>query len=240
VTEQQTILIVEDEPDIAELIAYHLSRGGYRTNCVHSAQLAIDVTTRMLPDLLVLDLMLPDMDGLEVCRRLRRENATVHTPILIVSARGEEADIVAGLELGADDYVTKPFSPRVLLARVRTILRRKADSYDTDASHNQIILAEKQLVIDFDRYEVALHGSPVDLTRSEFEILRCLAKKPGCVRTRDQIITSMHGQEAVLTSRTIDVHMTALRRKLGAAGRLIKTVRGVGYRIEDSAVSFDT
>lgn len=235
-----TVLIVEDDPDIAELITYHLTHNRCQAQAVHKGQLGLDIAGRIHPDLLILDLMLPDMDGLDVCKRLKNTPGTADIPILIVSARGEEADIVTGLELGADDYVTKPFSPRILLARVRTILRRNSQpSAPPSTDTSTIALAEGHLEIDLDRYEVRVGNEPVDLTKSEFEILRCLAAKVGTVRTRDQIIASLHGRDAVLTTRTIDVHMTALRRKLGQAGKLITTVRGVGYRLEEHLLSSD-
>jgi two-component system phosphate regulon response regulator PhoB len=159
-------------------------------------------------------------------------------PILIVSAKGEEADIVAGLELGADDYVTKPFSPKVLMARMRNLLRRvEADSEADSAERNRISIAGGSLVVDIDRRTVTVSGRAVELTRSEFDILHCLLARPGFVRTRHQIIAAVHGDGTVLTSRTVDVHITAIRRKLDELGELIRTVRGVGYRIDESRVA---
>lgn len=231
-----SVLIVEDEPDIAELIAFHVEHEGFGASVVQSGKLALDSVRRDPPDLIVLDLMLPDLDGLEVCRRLRRDGPGRAVPILIVSARGEESDIVAGLELGADDYVTKPFSPKVLMARVRNILRRTESSSETTGNARRIEMADGHLVLDADRYRLVCEGEPIELTRTEFEILRCLADRPGFVRTRAQIISSMYGDGAVLTSRTIDVHITAIRRKLGSYGRLIETVRGVGYRMSGDEI----
>jgi two-component system phosphate regulon response regulator PhoB len=228
---ESVILIVEDEPDIAELIRFHAEREGCKASVVHSGQIALDAVRRSPPDLLVLDLMLPDLDGLEVCRRLRWEEDTRTMPILIVSAKGEESDIVTGLELGADDYVTKPFSPRVLMARMRNILRRQVAV--APESGQQLSAADGALSIDLDRHSVHVCGEPVELTFTEFEILHCLAARPGFVRTRDQIIAAIHGDSTVLTKRTVDVHVTAIRRKLGKLGELIRTVRGVGYRLED-------
>ncbi|MHC4992218.1 MAG: winged helix-turn-helix domain-containing protein, partial [Planctomycetota bacterium] len=174
--------------------------------------------------------------GLEICRRLKWDRDTRSVPILIVSAKGEEADIVAGLELGADDYVTKPFSPKVLMARMKTILRRAQAEAAEGAESTQVLkLAGGALEIDLDRYRVTASGAAVELTPTEFGILRCLASRPGFVRTRDQIISTIHGDSAVLTKRTVDVHVTAIRRKLGELGELVQTVRGVGYRLQESA-----
>lgn len=228
---ETAVLIVEDEPDIAELIRFHVEREGHRARVVHSGKLALSAVASDPPSLLVLDLMLPDVDGLEVCRRLRWDERTRALPILIVSAKGEEADVVAGLELGADDYVTKPFSPKVLVARIRNLLRRRERTDEADESRRRIELGDGALVIDVDQHRVFTDGEPADLTRTEFDILRYLASRPDFVRTRDQITAAVHGERAVLTSRTIDVHMTALRRKLGRHADLIETVRGVGYRL---------
>ena len=231
------ILIVEDELEIAELIRFHLEREGFETRIVQSGKVALAAAETHRPALILLDLMLPDLDGLEVCRRLKRKNEVRDIPILIVSAKGEEVDIVTGIELGADDYVTKPFSPRVLMARVKNVLRR----HETEVimpvaeSNNSIDLGGGALIIDSDRHEVSVHGKPVELTVTEFGIAQYLAARPGFVRTRDQIISAVHGDAVVLSSRTVDVHVTALRRKLGEAGNMIQTVRGVGYRLNDLA-----
>lgn len=230
-----SILIVEDEAEIAELIRYHLDRDGFRGRIVRSGAMALREIEHKRPDLVILDLMLPDLDGLEVCRRLRWERETRLLPILIVSARGDEADIVAGIELGADDYVTKPFSPRVLMARVRNLLRRNSAEPDAAAASRRLIRADGSIVIDLDRHKVEVGGAEVELTPTEFGILQCLATRPGFVRTRDQIVAAVHGHAAVLSRRAVDVHMTALRRKLGEAGSRIETVRGVGYRLRNSA-----
>ncbi len=233
------ILIVEDELEIAELMRFHVDREGFDSRVVQSGRVALQAVEADRPDLILLDLMLPDLDGLEVCRRLKYKPETRTIPILIVSAKGDESDIVAGIELGADDYVTKPFSPKVLMARVKNILRRYGSDNATPAGPagaNTITLAGGSLVIDVDRHEVRVEGKKVDLTVTEFGILQYLAVKPGFVRTRDQIIAAVHGDSAVLSSRTVDVHVTALRRKMGELGGMIQTVRGVGYRLAEPAV----
>ena len=230
------VLIVEDEPEIAELIEFHAERAGMRARKVHSGRIAIDVIKREKPDLIVLDLMLPDLDGLEVCRKLKQGEDTRSIPIVMVSAKGEESDVVAGIELGADDYVTKPFSPRVLMARLRNVLRRAGVANDPPPTTDRMILLEGKLVIDLDRHEVAVAGKKIELTLTEFGILHYLASRPGFVRTRDQIIGSVHGKNTVLSSRTVDVHITALRRKLGALADCVETVRGVGYRFSVGVV----
>ncbi|MCA9295437.1 MAG: response regulator transcription factor [Phycisphaerales bacterium] len=232
------ILIVEDEADIGELIKFHLENEGHTASVIESGRDALERIRHEKPALVILDIMLPDLDGLEVCRRLKWDESTRGIPLLIVSAKGEESDIVTGLELGADDYVTKPFSPKVLIARMRNILRRYAtpEPHPT-GSRNYQELAGGQLVIDLDRHAINVAGEPIELTRTEFGILQYLASRPGFVRTRDQITSAVHGENAVLTSRTVDVHVTAIRRKLGDLGSMLRTVRGVGYRLDESAAS---
>jgi len=201
---------------------------------VASGKLALDAVRHDAPDVVVLDLMLPDLDGLEVCRRLKQNPDTRGIPILMVSAKGEETDIVSGIELGADDYVTKPFSAKILIARLKNILRRgeAGDSEVTPAG--RVTLRGGSLVIDAERHRVLCEGRPIELTVTEFGVLHHLASKPGFVRTRDQIIAAVHGKSTVLTSRTVDVHVTALRRKLGELSECIETVRGVGYRFAEA------
>ena len=234
-----SVLIVEDELEIAELVRFHVEREGMDARIARSGRQALSAIESQQPDLVLLDLMLPDLDGLEVCRRLKWQSDTRHIPVLIVSAKGDEADIVTGIELGADDYVTKPFSPKVLLARIKKTLRQYGAEPETPptttAAGNVIRLADGDLVIDTDRHIVTVSGKAVDLTVTEFGILRFLGTRPGFVRTRDQIISAVHGDSAVLSSRTVDVHVTALRRKMGDLGSIIQTVRGVGYRLTDLA-----
>jgi two-component system alkaline phosphatase synthesis response regulator PhoP len=224
---QASILVVDDEPDLLELVYYNLTRAGYEVVCVKSGEEAFMHIRTRPPDLIVLDLMLPGIDGLEMCKRLRQDPQTVMVPIVMLTARSEEADIVTGLELGADDYLTKPFSPRVLLARVKAVLRRKSHETDDEAG----LLMYGSLVIHPGHHEVRAAGHPVRLTPTEFRILQLLAQRPGWVFSRYQIVDSARGDDAGVTERSVDVHIAALRRKLGLYGKDIETVRGVGYRL---------
>ncbi|MDG1837851.1 MAG: response regulator transcription factor [Phycisphaerales bacterium] len=224
----KSILVVEDEQEIAELILLHLERAGFSSTLVSTGEAAIGHLEKCDVDLVLLDLMLPGIDGFEVCRRMKWEPRTRQIPIIMLTACGEETDIVCGLELGADDYIVKPFSAGVLVARVRSVLRRGADFQARATSPNGGMIQ-----IDADRFEVRVEGSPIKVTAGEYQILKYLASRPGFVRTRQQIIEATHGKYVVMSSRTIDVHITALRRKLGKAGVLIETIRGVGYRLEE-------
>ena len=226
-----SVLIVEDEREIADLIQFNLVRAGFDATTVHRGKDALEAIRKSPPDIVVLDLMLPDQDGLEICRRIRASSEGSRIAIVMVTARGDEADIVTGIELGADDYIAKPFSPRVLVARVKAVLRRSGESRPSSAKRIQ--LGDGRLSIDPERHVTQIDGKTVDLTLTEFGMLHFLAQKPGFVRTRDQIIAAVHGRNVVLSSRTVDVHMTALRRKLGDMGALIETVRGVGYRLAE-------
>jgi len=226
---KETILVVEDEEDILELVRYNLAKAGYRVVCAQSGEEAVNKVKEARPDLVVLDLMLPGMDGLDVCKRLKFDKSTSGVPILMLTARGEEADIVAGLELGADDYVTKPFSPRVLTARIRAVLRRpKLEEQEKDQ-----IVSIHGLTIDTARHEVLVRDEPLALTATEFNILLFLARRPGWVFTRDQIISAVKGDDYPVTDRSVDVQIVGLRKKLGDLGLCIETVRGVGYRIKE-------
>ncbi|MBD3162289.1 MAG: response regulator [Candidatus Eisenbacteria bacterium] len=227
-----TILVVEDESDIEELIRYHLERENYRVLATGSGEEAVKMTKRERPDLVLLDLMLPGMDGLEVCRTLRADSQVRQIPIVMLTARSEEADIVAGLELGADDYVTKPFRPRVLLARLRAVLRRGVG--EGERKDEEAPLSYKGLTVDLGRHQVELRGKRVSLTLTEFNILVHLLRSPGRVFTRYQILDRIQGHDSYVLDRTIDVHVAALRKKLGSFGSNIETVRGVGYRLKDA------
>ncbi|MGD9720017.1 MAG: response regulator [Pirellulales bacterium] len=225
----ERILVVDDEEDLLELIRYNLGKEGYQVRCVATGEIALREVRAQLPDLILLDLMLPAVDGLSVCRILKGDPATQHIPVIMVTAKTEEADIVTGLELGADDYITKPFSPRVLLARVRAILRRKLVQSLEDPSTIQV----HDLVIHPGRHEVLLGGRPVDLTFTEFRLLQFLARKPGWAFSRNQIVDAVKGEDYPVTERSVDVQVAGLRKKLGNYGSYIETVRGVGYRFKE-------
>ncbi|MDA0802486.1 MAG: response regulator transcription factor [Planctomycetota bacterium] len=229
----ETAIVVEDEPEIAELIRFHLEQMKLRVQIAGSGRRGLVLIKAAPPTVILLDLMLPDLSGLQVCQRVRAATETAATPIIMVTAKGSEADIVAGLEAGADDYVTKPFSPRVLVARVRAALRRVKRESDPGVRADRLSLYDSRLCIDLGRHLVTVDGKPTDLTITEFQLLHYLACRPGFVRTRDQIIAAVHGRNTILSSRTVDVHITAIRRKLGDIGPSIETVRGVGYRFSE-------
>jgi two-component system, OmpR family, alkaline phosphatase synthesis response regulator PhoP len=224
-----TILIVEDEKDIRELLCHHLERERFRVLAADSGEEGLKLAKRDHPDLVLLDLMLPGVDGLEVCRALRSDAETRRIPIVMLTARSEDADVVAGLELGADDYITKPFQPRVLLARLRAVLRRLDEGQEPAGE----MITQGELVIDMARHDVRLKGKSIPLTLTEFRILSHLARHPGRVFSRYQILDGIQGEDSFVLDRTIDVHIAALRRKLGVFGERIETVRGVGYRLKD-------
>jgi len=221
------IAIVEDEPDIVELVSLHLRKSGFLVDEFTNGKDFLDSLNNRVPALLILDLMLPDMDGFEVCRRLKLKDIFSSIPIIMLTARIEEADRILGLELGADDYVTKPFSPRELVARVRAVLRRQGP-----VAGEKIIFLGEGLRINLAEHEVTVGGKSIILTPTEFRILQQLASKPGWVFTRDQILDNLWGHEKIVVDRTVDVHIRNLRVKLGAAARIIKNVRGLGYKLE--------
>ena len=227
---KERILVVDDEEDILELVRYNLTREGYQVSGAASGEAALKKARSETFHLIVLDLMLPGIDGLAVAKQLKNQPATKAVPIIMLTAKGEEADIVTGLELGADDYVTKPFSPRVLIARVRSVLRRKIEDPETDG---QIINISK-LQIHPGRRSVSVDGTPIDLTFTEFQVLYVLAKRPGWVFTRSQIVDAVRGSDYAVTDRSVDVQIVGLRKKLGATGKYIETVRGVGYRFKET------
>ncbi len=223
------LLVVDDEEDILQLVRYNLTKEGYDIICVTTGEEAVRRAKIEQPDLILLDLMLPGVDGFEVCRQLKRDETTAAIPIVMLTAKGEDADIVTGLELGADDYITKPFSPKVLLARIRAVLRRR-NQQDID---NTEPLTTGPLSIDPIRHEVRLGGEPLLLTATEFALLHFLARHPGWVFSRNQIISGVKGDDYAVTERSVDVQITGLRKKMGEAGKMIETVRGVGYRFKD-------
>ncbi len=224
------ILVVDDEVDILELIRYNLDKNGYHVLTATSGEEALKKLRNEPVDLLVLDLMLPGMDGLEVCRRLKSDPATNHILVVMLTAKTEETDVVIGLELGADDYITKPFSPRVLLARIKAMLRRKNRPSESEKGDATIYAA---MVIHPGRHEVLVNNQPIDLTATEFQILHFLARRPGWVFSRAQIVDTVRGVDYPVTDRTVDVHIAALRKKLGSEGKYIETVRGIGYRLRE-------
>ena len=226
---KEKILVVDDEEDILELIRFNLVREGSKVLCASSGEEALSIAQSEIPDLMVLDLMLPGIDGLEVTRILKSDLKTKNIPIVMLTAKGEEADIVTGLELGADDYITKPFSPRVLVARVRAVLRRQLKEYREETP----VLRIHDMVIHPGRHEVLINGKPVQLTLTEFGILEYLARRPGWVFTRSQIVDAVKGEDYYVTDRSVDVQIVGLRKKLGPAGTYIETVRGVGYRFKE-------
>ncbi len=223
------VLLVEDDEDILELLRYNLSEEGYTVDGAVTGEEALRLVVTKLPDLVILDLMLPGLDGMEVCKMIKRDPKTSHIPIVMLTAKSEDSDIVAGLELGADDYITKPFSPRVLIARVRAVLRRKSKEQTDETSTIQL----HDLVINPGRHEVLAENSQVELTSTEFRVLHFLARRPGWVFTRNQIVEGVHGYDYPVTERSIDFQIASLRKKLGPAGKYIRTVRGVGYRFKD-------
>jgi phosphate regulon transcriptional regulator PhoB len=227
---RKTILVVEDEDDIQELIRYNLEKEGYKVHCAATGERALKDVRSRKPDLVLLDLMLPGIDGLTVCREIRSLSDVRRIPIIMLTAKGEESDVVAGLEVGADDYVTKPFSPRVLIARVRALLRRQADDRPDDDA--RAVLKRGAVEIDPVRHQVLVEGSSVELTFTEFRVLQFLARRPGVVYTRYQIVDAVRGEDYPVTDRSVDVQIVGLRKKLGRHGQCIETVRGVGYRFK--------
>jgi len=225
----ERVLVVDDEEDLLELVSYNLQKEGYTVSCVGTGEEALNSARTLLPDLIVLDLWLPSVDGLDVCKQLKSDSRTQHVPIIMLTAKSTEADVVTGLELGADDYITKPFSPRVLVARIKTVLRRKSEPSHDDEGTIKI----HELVIHPGRHEVFLAGQPLELTFTEFRLLQFLARKPGWAFSRAQIVDGVKGDDYPVTERSVDVQVVGLRKKLGEHGNYIETVRGVGYRFRE-------
>jgi two-component system phosphate regulon response regulator PhoB len=227
---KETIFVIEDEEDILEIVHYNLSKEGYVVCDFSNGEDGLKAVKAKVPDLVLLDLMLPGMDGLEVCRRLKADAETSKVPIIMLTAKREESDVVLGLEMGADDYISKPFSTKVLVARVRAVFRRKRAQNATEQS----VLKVRDLVIHPGRNEVLFKSRPVGmLTATEFRVLHFLARKPGWVFTRQQIINAGRGENCMVTDRAVDVQIVGLRKKLGEAGEFIETVRGIGYRFKE-------
>lgn len=227
------ILVVDDEEDILELVRYNLTKNGYEVDGAASGEEALNKARTRPPDLIILDLMLPGVDGLDVCKMLKSDPKTSFVPIIMLTAKSEDADIVAGLELGADDYVVKPFSPRVLLARMKAVLRRRSGVEDVAVSSKPVVRSG-QIEINLERHEAKVSGNLLNLTATEFAILHFLISNPGRVYTRNQIIEGVKGDDYPVTERSVDVQIVALRKKLGAYGSDIETVRGIGYRFKDT------
>lgn len=221
------ILVVEDEPDILEMVRYNLDQAGLDVQTAEDAERALQSVQEVLPDLIILDLMLPGIDGLDMCRQLKQETRTRHIPILMLTARKEEVDRIVGLELGADDYVVKPFSPRELVLRAQAILRRSQDSLQSTADTR---LHTGPISIDKAAHQALLNGDPLELTGTEFKLLIILIERRGRVQTRDDLLDTVWGYEYSGYGRTVDTHIRRLREKLGEASEWIETVRGVGYR----------
>ncbi|MEE3326492.1 MAG: response regulator transcription factor [Myxococcota bacterium] len=224
----ERILVVDDEPDILELVRYNLSNEGFRVDTATTGNEALSQITRSKPDLVVLDLMLPDQSGMEICKKLRANPSFEQLPIIMLTARSEEVDRVVGFEIGADDYVTKPFSPRELALRIRSVLRRTSNTGSTDSR-----LERDELVLDRESHRCTVAEQEVELTTKEFDLLATLMRRPGQVRTREQLIESVWGSDFSVSSRTVDTHLKRLREKIGPYAELIQTVRGVGYRFSD-------
>jgi phosphate regulon transcriptional regulator PhoB len=226
---KQKILIVDDEPDALELVGFNLKRAGFDTLSASDGQEALRKARESSPDLMVLDLMLPEIDGLELCRMLRSDPLTRSLPIIMLTAKAAEVDRVLGLELGADDYLTKPFSPRELILRIRNVLgRREGEKASTDT------LRVGQIVIDLPRHQVLAHGKPVDLTATEFRLVTVLAQRRGRVQSREQLLRDVWEYDTAIDTRTVDTHVRRLREKLGRAADILETVRGIGYRFLDA------
>lgn len=226
---KEKILVVEDEEDILELISFNLVKNGYQVSATGYGEEAVALIQKNQPHLILLDIMLLDMNGLEVCRRIKQDKNTSEIPIIFTSAKGEEEDICKGLTLGADDYVVKPFSVKVLLARIESVLRRKRQ---VAPSENDLIKTD-DIEINPIKFEVFVKGNKLELTLTEFKIIHALVRKPGSVFTRYQLVDIVHGKNHIVTDRSIDFQIVGLRKKLGEIGDLIETVRGVGYRFRE-------
>ncbi|MCP3967654.1 MAG: response regulator transcription factor [Lentisphaerae bacterium] len=229
---KEKILIIEDEEDIQELIRYNLRKEGYENlKVADSGELGLKIIPEFMPDIILLDLMLPGIDGLTVCRTLKSNPETEAIPIIMLTAKSEETDVIIGLEMGADDYITKPFSTKVLVARIKSVVRRSKYNVQEETPD---ILKRGNLLMNRGKREATLGDKPITLTFSEFEILYMLAKRPGWVFTRNQIVNEVKGNDYPVTERAVDVQIVGLRKKLGEMGNLIETVRGVGYRFNEN------
>ncbi len=229
-SKRKIITIIDDEPDILKLVALHLEKAGFAVKAFEEVSSFMKSIGKFPPDLIILDLMLPGEDGLDICKKLKADPELSNIPIIMLTARSSEIDKIIGLELGADDYVTKPFSPGELVARVKAVMRRQMPREKQQASD---MIRIGDMIIDTRKYKVKVKGKNVELTLTEFKILHILAKKKGWVLNRNQLLDSLWGDEKIVVDRTIDVHIAHLRSKLGSSGKLIKNIRGVGYKIDD-------
>jgi two-component system phosphate regulon response regulator PhoB len=230
---RETILVVEDDENIQQLVGYNLAKAGFHVLYADNGEQALSLIKRERPELIVLDLMLPGLSGFEICKLVRKDPKTKSLPIVMLTAKSEENDMAAGLDLGADDYITKPFSPKILVSRIKAALRRKEGlSEEGDAGGKKAPLTIHGITIDPNRHEVLVDGVAIILTVTEFSILELLARRPGWVFNRQQIIDGVRGYDYVITPRAVDVQVFGLRKKLGEAGRYLETVRGIGYRMQ--------
>ena len=228
---KKKILVVEDDRDISELITYNLEREGYEVACLYDGGQVVDFVNKRKPELIILDLMLPEVDGIEICRTLKSDQATKNIPIIMLTAKSEEADVVVGLQMGADDYIPKPFSPKVLVARIKAITRRMADIQPTASGDN--LRSFGDFAIDLLKHKISYKGREIKLTSMEFDIVEFLSRSPGRVWSREQILDNVWKEGKFIIDRAVDVHVRGLRKKLGDADIYIETVRGVGYRFKD-------
>jgi len=229
--DQEKIVVIEDDPDISELLHFNLTKQGFHVVCFDSGRKALEALQEQKPNLIILDVMLPEMDGISVLRRTRENQATRKIPVLMLTAKNEESDILVGLELGADDYMAKPFSIKELIARVRAILRRVGDPDSRTTQSPRLELGP--ISMDVERHELYIDGAPVSFTLAEFRILQCLLSKPGRVFTREELITNMTGGEVTLVDRNIDVHIRSIRKKLDRFADMVITIRGIGYKCKN-------
>jgi two-component system, OmpR family, phosphate regulon response regulator PhoB len=228
--DMKKVLIIEDEKDLAELLAFNLEKEGYAATCVNDGKLGLERASSDMPDLILLDLMLPGLLGTEVCKALRKDQRTAHIPIIMITAKGDEIDRVVGFEVGADDYIVKPFSMREVALRVKAVMRR----FEHEAQHTVLeLLSIGDIVIDKQRHTVMSAGLEIELTSTEFKLLLFLAEKKGCVQSREKLLQNVWSYNNAGDTRTVDTHVTRLRGKLGAPGDIIRTVRGFGYKIEE-------
>lgn len=226
---REKILVIEDEDDIIELLTYNLTKEGYQVSCVTSGEEGLSAARAIHPDVILLDLMLPGIDGLAVCCMLKQDQGTRDIPVVMLTAKSEESDVITGLEVGADDYITKPFSPKIVVARTRAMLRRKAQESPDDST----VMKAHGLTLNTGRHEVQYQGEILDLTFTEFQVLMLLMRRPGWVFNRYQIVEAVRGEDYAVTERSVDVQIFGLRKKLGEAGECIETIRGVGYKFKE-------